>query len=131
MVDENGMKLHPIYSLKIAGNLPDIISYKRRLNFHLCILRELSYYNLPSCDKSHVISGIPETSTSPAISTRVRDIHTLFHSNSYHNHPPTACPSTMARILFISGFHPATRARDLMYEFERSGIHQKNIKYHN
>ncbi len=25
----------------------------------------------------------------------------------------------MPRILFVSGFHPATRARDLAFEFER------------
>jgi len=43
---------------------------------------------------SYDISGIPETSTSRAISTRLCHIHTLFHSRSdYHhhtiNHPPT------------------------------------------
>jgi len=27
----------------------------------------------------------------------------------------------MPRILFVSGFHPATRARDLAFEFERYG----------
>lgn len=26
----------------------------------------------------------------------------------------------MPRILFVSGFHPSTRAKDLAYEFERS-----------
>ena len=29
----------------------------------------------------------------------------------------------MPRILFVSGFHPATRARDLAYEFERYALH--------
>ena len=31
-----------------------------------------------------------------------------------HNHPVP-----MPRILFVSGFHPSTRARDLAFEFER------------
>ena len=30
----------------------------------------------------------------------------------------------MPRILFVSGFHPSTRARDLAYEFERYAIQQ-------
>ncbi len=29
----------------------------------------------------------------------------------------------MPRILFVSGFHPATRAKDLAYEFERYALH--------
>jgi hypothetical protein len=28
----------------------------------------------------------------------------------------------MPRILFVSGFHPATRARDLAFEFERYAL---------
>jgi hypothetical protein len=28
-------------------------------------------------------------------------------------------PTSMPRILFVSGFHPSTRARDLAFEFER------------
>jgi hypothetical protein len=31
-------------------------------------------------------------------------------------------PSPMPRILFVSGFHPATRARDLAFEFERYAL---------
>lgn len=41
----------------------------------------------------------------------------------------STCLSTMARILFVSGFHPATRARDLAYEFERSEIPPKKVEY--
>ena len=38
--------------------------------------------------------------------------------------PPFTQPSSrswgdMPRIIFVSGFHPSTRARDLAYEFER------------
>ena len=32
---------------------------------------------------------------------------------------PASTTKKMPRILFVSGFHPATRARDLAYEFER------------
>src|ERR1700735_5080650 len=77
---------HPL-SLSLMWLLFDVVSDPKQV-------REVSHYNLPSCNKSHDISGIPETSTSHAISTRVCHIHTPFHSHSYHHHHTTSRSTT-------------------------------------
>lgn len=43
----------------------------------------------------------------------------FFNLNHDHDHPEVKAFSNMPRILFVSGFHPNTRARDLAFEFER------------